>query len=58
MVNTCAALDANGDFIKIPGEGVAVQRLREAGVRVFGEDELDEAEKILIEQRPMVQAYL
>jgi len=32
---------------KIPGEGVAVQRLREAGFRVFGEDELDEAEKFL-----------
>lgn len=39
----------DGSFtgIKIPGEGVAVQRLREAGFQVFGEDELDAAERIL-----------
>jgi len=41
----------DGSFtgIKIPGEGVAVQRLREAGFQVFGEDELDQAE-IYLEQ--------
>lgn len=39
----------DGSFtgVKIPGEGVAVQRLREAGFQVFGEDELDQAERFL-----------
>ncbi|QZA32800.1 DUF523 domain-containing protein [Hydrogenibacillus sp. N12] len=32
---------------KIPGEGVTARRLREAGIPVFGEDELDRAEAAL-----------
>ena len=38
---------------KIPGEGVAVQLLREAGYRVYGEEDIDEAARELaaIEQK-------
>jgi uncharacterized protein YbbK (DUF523 family) len=35
--------------VKIPGEGLAVQYLREAGFTVFGEDEMDAAEAFLRE---------
>ena len=38
---------------KVPGEGVAVQLLREAGYRVYGEENIDEAARELaaIEQK-------
>lgn len=34
---------------KIPGQGLAVELLRKAGVRVFGEEDLEEAEAYLKE---------
>ncbi len=32
---------------KIRGQGLAVEYLRNAGITVFGEEDLDEAEKLL-----------
>jgi uncharacterized protein YbbK (DUF523 family) len=32
---------------KVPGQGLAVEYLRNGGLTVFGEDQLDEAEKLL-----------
>ena len=34
---------------KIPGQGLAVQKLREAGVKIFAEEDIDEAEAYLEE---------
>ena len=34
---------------KVPGQGLAVEYLRNAGFRVFGEEDMDEAEKYLNE---------
>lgn len=42
-----AVYDGSFSGIRIPGEGVAVARLRSAGVRVFSQNELEKAQRFL-----------
>lgn len=43
--------DGSFQGVLIPGEGVTTELLRQHGIAVFGEDQLDEAERMLEEAR-------